>query len=741
MATPRLRSLPATYAGLLLLTASSLVAATADPAAVLDRAIAEAEAGLRLGELQMADSHYRSALLEGWLLMGALEVARQDLPAAEKAFERAAAAAVERRRAVISLALVRLHLGAAPAAVSGLRDLLARRQDDLEIRRLLAQALVAAGQPGEALQELEEARAKAPDDPEVAFTLATGHLREGRVERAEELFDEIASDRPSAEKLILIGRTYRDFREFERARSALEAALEMDPGVERAHYYLGTIELLAEGRARLGEAVAEFEQELLIAPDDSLTRLYHGMALTESRRFEEALESLRFAAASAVAEADIFLYLGRCHLALDRPAEAAAALGRALELAEAEAEPEVRQLETIHYQLALALRAQGDRDSAARHFDAAKSYSEEITAGDRERLSRYLGGDLERLESKKAFLPPLDVSALPGLGPSQLLELAERVTTALSRVYSNLGVMQLQAGRFARAAVFFEKTADLDPDFPRVQYSLGVAYFNSRQFEKAAPPLARALEESPSDSDVRRMLALSWLESEAYAKAAELLEGDPEREANPSLQYAYGMALVRSGSADEAERIFALLVARHGDWPELGVLIGQAHAQQGDFPAAVESLERALRLKEDVAEANATLGGIYMRQGKLDEAEAAFEAELAHHPDDVRSQYQLATVLDLNRKSDEAVPVLRTILEAQPEHADARYLLGKILLGRGAAEEAAAQLEAAVRLAPEDPNIHYQLGQAYQRLGRGELARRQFETFRELKGNRRGDGS
>lgn len=715
-------------------------AGAARPAAAMERAIAEAEAGLRVDEVQIADSRYRDALLEGWLLMGALEVAEGDLPAARAAFERAASAAVETRRAVTSLALVELHLGEAAAAASRLRELLARLPRGVEVRQLLAQALVAAGHPGEALQELEEARLVAPDDPELAFTLATAYLREDKVAPAAALFAEIAAARPIPETWVLVGRTYRDFRHYEHARAALHKALEMNPEVLRARYYLGTLELLAEGRARLDDAIGHFDRELAGAPDDPLTHLYRGMALVEARRFKEAQPSLRLASAAEPPQADAFLYLGRSHLALAENAEAVAALRRALELAQAAAEPHDRQLESIHYQLALALRDAGARDDAAEHFAAAQSYSERLTQSDRERLARYLGDELEAPAAAKVFLPPIDVSVLGDLAPSRLRELRQEVATALGRVYHNLGVVQVQARRFARAADFFAETAEIAPDFPQVHYSLGVARFNAGQYGAAAAPLAQALAQTPGDADLRRMLALARLNSGSYDAAAELLADDPERASNPSLQYAYGMALVRGGRAGAARPIFDELLARHGAWPELHVLLGQAHAQQGDYEAAVAALEHALRLDPAVAEAHSTLGGIYMRQGKLAEAEQALRAEIASHPDDPRARYHLATVLDLNRQPEEAAELLRALLAKRPEHADARYLLGKILLAQGAAEEAAEQLEAAAQMAPEDPNIHYQLGQAYQRLGRVELAQRQFETFRELKDKERGSG-
>jgi tetratricopeptide (TPR) repeat protein len=721
--------------GLLLCGFGSAAEVPADPAAALQRAISAAESSLREGELQIAESHYRSALLEGWLLMGDLQATEGRLAEARESYRRASTAAVETRRALQSLALVHLQMGEAPEAVNLLTGVVARNPKDVRARRLLARALTMAGQSEQAVQELEEAHAAAPDDLELAFALASGYLRLKKVNAAAPLFARIAKERPIPQTHVLIGRTYRDFKEYDRARAELQAALQMDPSARRAHYYLGSLGLMEEGPGRLEEAIAEFRQELKVSPADPLVSLRLGIALMESRRPAEALPALDLAARSEPPEAEAFHYLGRAQLALDLTTEAAASLRRALELVKGPPFDEV-QRGSIHYNLALAHRKAGASDEAATHFAEAELASARVAESARERLDRYLNESLEP-EPTAAVDPFIDVP-LSGLGASDRLALRQRVTTELARAYLNLGVMQVQGERFSRAAELFASAAEIAPDFPKVQYSLGVAHFNAREFDKATAPLARALAESPEDAGLKRMLAMSWLNTEAYDKAAELLRGDPGRSADPSLEYAYGLALVRSGRGAEAQAVFSRLLARHGDSPELGVVLGQAHAQQGDYESAVQSLQGALRRKAGVADANATLGVIYLKQGKLAEAEEALRAELRGNPGDLKSQHHLAAVLELENRTEEALPLLRSVLKAKPDFADARYLLGKILLSRGAAPEAVEHLEAAARLAPEDANIHYQLGQAYQKLGRPDEAQRQFEIFRQIKDKRRG---
>ena len=720
----------------LVLVAGLAAAQEEPPDAAMQRALSEAESMLRRDEPQAAESWYREALLEGWLLLGDLQRAGGAPAEAETAYERALVSALEARRPLLALAELALERGDPEGAADHLRRLLARSSGDGRAVRLLARAFNASGQPEMAVQQLERAVESTPEDVETRFALASGYLRLERPEAAEGLFRDVAEERPIPQTWILIGRTYRDYGEYGKAREALERAIEEDPRVPRARFYLGTVELLDRGRGAVEEAIDHFKEERRISPEDPVNQLYLGMVLVDARRFEEALASLEIAVESTSTRPNALHHLGRALLGLDRPAEAATALESAIDLAEGGygGSFNANQMESLHYQLALALRRTGDEARAMPHFEAAERFSVALAQSSRDRMSNYLDGHGKEPSAGVVGLSAFSETPVSGLSPEVRARLVRTARTTLARASFNLGVMATQARRFTRAAGHFEQAASVDPGFPRVQYSLGVAWFNAGQFELATSPLSKALERQPDDPALRRMLALAWLNAEVYDRAAALLATDPARAADRSLQYAYGLALVRSGRSVEAQPIFDRLLAEHADWPELNVLLGQAAAQEGDFDAAVEHLERAIELRPDVAEAQATLGNIYLRQGRLEEAGDALRAELAAHPADHQSRYVLATVLELDNQPQAALREVELVLDAEPDFADARYLRGKILLEGGRVDEAAAQLLAAAELAPEDPNIRNQLGLAYQKLGDREKAREQFEIFRRLKG-------
>ncbi|HWK10190.1 MAG TPA: tetratricopeptide repeat protein [Vicinamibacterales bacterium] len=722
---------------LILATAGSASAQppAADALAPMKAAVASAERALSENERQIAESDYRTALFAGWMAMGALASADGRFTDARDAFTRASTAIVDSGAALQSLAMIDLRLGDAEAAIPLLTKLSAAQPKNMPLQRLLAQAFVAARQPDQAVQILLEAHNAAADDIETTFALATGYLRLGKVDAARPLFAQLTEARPRPETWVLIGRAYRDAGRYEDARTALKRALALNPRVHHAYYYLGTAAVMQDGVVRVDEAIADFRRELAISPGDPATTMLLGMALVEAHHEAEALPILESVAGRPGAGAREFQYLGRCQLAVGRAADAVISLRKAI--AASTDMPPGSAVGNLHYQLAQALRAAGDAQAADAEFAFAANAAANRADTLRDTLQRYLTetGDAPG-EEPPAFA--LDSGPVAKLPPEARQVLRGQAATALASVYLNLGVLDAQAGRFARAAGLMQEGAALDPALPRLQYSLGVVCFNAQQYDRAAPALERALEAEPQNAEARRMLALASLHTQAFARAAELLQADPELQRNASLQYAYGVALVHSGHAADAERLFSSLLASHADDPQLTVLLGEAHAEQGDYDGAIAALRRAIALKPDIADANRTLGIIYMKQGKLPEAAAALRAELASHADDLAARSTLATVLDMNGEQPQALEELGRVLQMRPNDADARYLMGKILLARGSPVDAVEHLEIAARLAPDDANIHYQLGQAYQKLGRGADAQKEFDRFQQLKASRHG---
>lgn len=537
-----------------------------DPTAALGRALGAAESRLAAGDLQEAERLYRDALFEGLVLLGTLGRLEGRMEAARRDLARASAFLPDDPRAALSLASAQLQAGDAAQAVAVLQARSAPGARDLETTRVLARAQASAGRTEDAVRTLEEGAAAAPDDPEAAFVIAGEYLWLKKVDAAERLFARVVERRPLALTHVLIGRAYRDAGEYDRARRELKRALDLDPGVRRAHYYLGTIAVSdpAPGPDRLEAATFEFREELRISGDDPLVLDQLGTTLLEAGKPEEALPVLE-RAVGAEARALYAYDLGRAQLALGRAADAVASQRRALQLANEQGGGEAER-EKIHYQLGIALHRQGESQEAKQQLAEARRLAERWTDASR-RVTTV--GPAGAAGSRPGFASTAvaESSPLAQLPEARRRELAGRVRSALARGYLNLGVMQARQEQLARAAELFGAASELDPDFPGVQYALGVARFNTGEFDKATEPLSRALAVDGANAVLRRMLAMAWLNTGAHAKAVELLEQDPELTTDPQLRLALGMAYRGLGRAAKADEQFKAYEALTGKKP------------------------------------------------------------------------------------------------------------------------------------------------------------------------------
>ncbi|MDP9267971.1 MAG: tetratricopeptide repeat protein [Acidobacteriota bacterium] len=720
----RLRT--AAFALLLSAAACSQSAPGAGPSEGPYDNIRAAEQALKKKDLYLAESEYRFAAARALVAIGNLASAKGEWDAALTAYGEASQQLSDPSEPLLSVATVYLQRQKPLQAEAVLRELAATGRTP-RVMHLMAVAYAAQGRFGEAMQQIEEARHAAPEDAELAHAEGTIAIQAKDVASARRAFAALLQLRPGAPTHVLIGRTWRDYEHFEEARQELQAALRLDPHVRRANYYLGTI--LIRQPDRLRDAIAAFQRELEIAPDDYLCNLNAGIGLTADRRAAEGVPYLEKAARLSNESRPLY-HLGQAQFQSGEFAGAVQSLERFL--AAAANDPQATaNAGSAEYVLAQALHALGRDTDAAAHFERAKELKEKYRAQSEDQLQHYLIPDPGSGMSGKTAVWQIS-SAPPPDGPA-LTAARTALIEVIARSYFNLGVILSQRKHYRSAAASFYRAATWDPAFPGAQASLGMARFQAGEHALAIEPLRRALASDPGNRDLARLLALSCFQIQSYACAAELLANDAAVENDASLQYALGVSLVKSGEPKRAADVFARLLARNGDSAPLYVLLGDAHAQQGDFDGAIAQYVHALRLDARVPGAHFSSGVIELRRGHLAEAEHHFRAELSAHPDDNRARYHLAYTLSLEGKRAEALPLVRDVLKRTPAFFDGRYLLGQMLLEEGDAAGAVEQLEASVRLAPKEARAHYQLGRAYQKLGRTDDAQQQFTLFQQLK--------
>jgi predicted O-linked N-acetylglucosamine transferase (SPINDLY family) len=154
---------------------------------------------------------------------------------------------------------------------------------------------------------------------------------------------------------------------------------------------------------------------------------------------------------------------------------------------------------------------------------------------------------------------------------------------------------------------------------------------------------------------------------------------------------------------------------------------------QGRLDEALAALERALRLRPDLAEIQNNLGNALRDRGRLDEALSALERAVQLRPDYAEAQNNLGNVLRDQGRLDEAIAALKRAVELRPGFAEAYSNLGNALWGRGRLDEAIAALGRAIELRPDLAETHNGLGQVLKEQGRLDEALACYRKAAQLK--------
>jgi tetratricopeptide (TPR) repeat protein len=313
-------------------------------------------------------------------------------------------------------------------------------------------------------------------------------------------------------------------------------------------------------QGRLPEAEAIFAQGRVIDPRDAMLAYYHGAALSELKRREDAATAYRAAIALKHDFAEARLALSVLLIETNQMAEAENIARGGLDLV-----TDARLKGAMHNNLALALRAQHKDQDALEHFDKAQALNPAI--------------------------PKLDM-------------LRAEVLQELKRP--------------ADAAAVFEKNLAADPANPQLHRAYNELLYRMDRAEEALKSYDRAPKTRELQLDKASLLIEVNRGEEAHALYRDVLAADPD-----DIVAAAGFAstLVLLERHDDAAAAFDAALARHTTDPDLLSGAAEVALLRLDPQKAIALCQMALTLDQHHQSAIANMSvGFRLLNDERDEA-------------------------------------------------------------------------------------------------------------------------
>src|SRR6266581_3842876 len=291
------------------------------------------------------------------------------------------------------------------------------------------------------------------------------------------------------------------------------------------------------------------------------------------------------------------------------------------------------------------------------------------------------------------------------------------------------------AGDYERAAAAYREAVS------GALQQLGNLRVSHKEYAEGIDLLARAVQVAPARVAARVDLAIAHFEARDFDKAKTEIEAALQR---------------------EPKDLRALNLA------------GKIYFMKGDFSAAANRLESALRLQPDFdtgyllaladlevknpipagvifaeMQASSSLGLTYFLQGPQSYAKAReqFLAELSMTPDDDTSPYYLGMIAAKEQKSSESEKWFEQVAGARPADPDAYFRLGQASFGAGHLEKAVVALRKSLALATHEGHhtdiaeAHELIGKALEKLGRHGEGESELAQAKQLASQQTGPSS
>jgi tetratricopeptide (TPR) repeat protein len=215
-----------------------------------------------------------------------------------------------------------------------------------------------------------------------------------------------------------------------------------------------------------------------------------------------------------------------------------------------------------------------------------------------------------------------------------------------------------------------------------------------------------------------------------FGKALTLNEKEKLRDVSCDVRVEKADVLLTEGKYAQAEALFEEVLAENSDNFRALLLLGRTFFKEGNFPKAVENLQKALELDPVFSQTYIELAAVAYEQGDFAGAETLLETAQKYSLQDPALATDIAIVYTRQGKFAAAEEKLKEALAEDASYARAHFALGYLAESRGDFEDALRHYETARDGGFYGSGVSYRLAIAYYFAGARDKAKE--ELYRSL---------
>ncbi len=245
---------------------------------------------------------------------------------------------------------------------------------------------------------------------------------------------------------------------------------------------------------------------------------------------------------------------------------------------------------------------------------------------------------------------------------------------AAESLYSQ-GLGILSRDEYARAAGYFEKAVEIDPNYAEAWYQAGFCYGMLGRHTDALKASKQAAKLRPEWSETYVNIGTSSYALGQYKEAVDAYRQAAKIDANNAdTQYALGLSLNKLGLTDEEILAFKRAVALKPDYVNAYELLGTAYFKQKRYNESLAAFEQLKTYKPDAKTYN-YLGENYFELGKTQESVDAFNNAVSYNSNFDKARFNLGRAYLKLGDRDNAMVQYEILRSTKSDWADRLFVL------------------------------------------------------------------